>query len=452
MFPLLPILSLFKARTEHGLKWQFKILEITHCLFHPESSFGTVILLAWSSLIQRLQIIEICSSFSSQAYFLLFILKCDLSFILAAMDPSFNSSQNRSSRVRRDVWDSFVTVVNNAQRSVQVSQRIDFLQWPFQLRIITLYLHWLLDCVSPSVSLFVRLSSCLSICLSFCMPVFLYACLSVCLSFFLSVFLFVCFHPVFLYACISFCLLVILSFCMPVFLFVCLSCHPVFLYACISFCLFVILSFCMPVFLLVFLSFCMPVFLSVFLSLCMPVFLSVFLSFCMPGLTTLSRNALTGISRGSCFRYPGYGECLLLMVVLRNRRNNIIDYTLVLLYSMNFIDGHYFLENVLIFWVFSFCLQLHWLDVFGKRRYFVTLGPNQRRLINTYRNTRWVASDEASSSTFLLNGKKEYTAQRNSELNRVEVFVTRPGMCIHAIIPFLLSAHKLKRYSQRKGS
>lgn len=58
----------------------------------------------------------------------------------------------------------------------------------------------------------------------------------------------------------------------------------------------------------------------------------------------------------------------------------------------------------------------------------MTLGPNQRRAINTYAKTKWVAIDESSQKGFFMNGKREYLTERNDESNRREVVVTVPGL------------------------
>jgi len=79
-------------------------------------------------------------------------------------------------------------------------------------------------------------------------------------------------------------------------------------------------------------------------------------------------------------------------------------------------------------------VQLHWLDLYGNRRYFVTLGPNQRRAINTYANTKWVAVDESSQKLFLMNGNRHYLTRRNDESYRGDVVITVPeGMELHPV-------------------
>ena len=71
--------------------------------------------------------------------------------------------------------------------------------------------------------------------------------------------------------------------------------------------------------------------------------------------------------------------------------------------------------------------QLHWLDVYGEKKYFVTLGPNQKRAINTYSHTKWVALDEATKTMLHLNGKRYYLTQVNDESRRIEVVVKVPS-------------------------
>eukprot|EP00794_Sanderia_malayensis_P012673 gene12673-13974_t len=71
-------------------------------------------------------------------------------------------------------------------------------------------------------------------------------------------------------------------------------------------------------------------------------------------------------------------------------------------------------------------IQLHWLDLFGRRRYFVTLEPNRKRSINTYAQTKWVAIDDSTQNVLFLNKKKEFLTRRNSESNRDTIIVTSP--------------------------
>ena len=92
--------------------------------------------------------------------------------------------------------------------------------------------------------------------------------------------------------------------------------------------------------------------------------------------------------------------------------------------ALNYLKCHY--VSFMIYG--NSLLQLHWLDLYGNRRYFVTLGPNQRRAINTYANTKWVAVDESSQKLFLMNGNRHYLTRRNDESYRGDVVITVPGL------------------------
>lgn len=69
--------------------------------------------------------------------------------------------------------------------------------------------------------------------------------------------------------------------------------------------------------------------------------------------------------------------------------------------------------------------------MYGDKKYFVTLGPNQKRAINTYSRTKWVALDESTKQNLHLNGQKYYLTQVNDESRRIEVVVEVPSKLSH---------------------
>lgn len=71
-------------------------------------------------------------------------------------------------------------------------------------------------------------------------------------------------------------------------------------------------------------------------------------------------------------------------------------------------------------------VQLYYLDTFNSHIPFITFVVQEKRNVNTYRGTTWIAKDDQSDQILYLNGKRELVAQKNSESKRMTITITKP--------------------------
>jgi len=76
-----------------------------------------------------------------------------------------------------------------------------------------------------------------------------------------------------------------------------------------------------------------------------------------------------------------------------------------------------------------FILQIYYYDPHNRLIPFILLLPNERRGINTFESTRWVAKDDKTNTVLHLNGRIDHVTRINSPDNRLGLTITVPRMC-----------------------
>ena len=72
-------------------------------------------------------------------------------------------------------------------------------------------------------------------------------------------------------------------------------------------------------------------------------------------------------------------------------------------------------------------IQLYYLDAFKSHIPFISFVVHEKRSVNTYVGTTWIAKDDKTGQEVLLNGKTEFIASKTSVTRRTVVIMTSPN-------------------------
>lgn len=60
---------------------------------------------------------------------------------------------------------------------------------------------------------------------------------------------------------------------------------------------------------------------------------------------------------------------------------------------------------------------------------FISLLFREKRGVNTFSGTVWLAKDDKTTRLLLVNGRQSYTAYRNDPNKRIEIEITLESKC-----------------------